>query len=118
MRGFTKRLVELLVLDDRSEKGGQTLTRNRHFSTFETAEGRRALKISRHLRSVERDLIAQIEQGNAPRITCKRNGKEIVSVEVEYRAVKGRRTAYLTRDEFEILLRNEMLSGLLGEVAG
>ncbi len=117
MRAFTKRLVEMLVRANRGDGEEQPLTRNRHFHTFETAEGRRALRVSRHLRSLEQELIAQLAQGNRPRISCRRNGKEIVSVEVEYRAVRGRRTAYLTREEFEILMGNKMLQGVLSEGA-
>jgi hypothetical protein len=118
MRAFTKRLVEMLIDAHRAPGDKPPLTRNRNFHTFETAEGRRALRVSRHLRSVEKDLIAQLAQGLSPRVTCHRNGKELVSVELEYRAVKGRRTAYLTREEFEILLGNKMLHGVLAGAAG
>jgi hypothetical protein len=118
MRAFTRRLVEMLIRSHRAGGDEQPLTRNRNFHTFETAEGRRALRVSRHLRSVERDLIQQLAQGKTPRVKCHRNGKDIVSVEVEYVAVKGRRTAYLTREEYEILLGNKMLQGVLAPAAG
>jgi len=122
MRAFTRRLVEMMVRAQRGNGEGegeeQSLTRNRNFHTFETAEGRRALRVSRHLKSVERDLLAQLAQGNTPRVTWHRNEGQIVSVELEYRAVKGRRRAYLTREEFEILLGNKMLQGILEPAVG
>ena len=100
MHSFVYRLVERLTDD------GPRLSRNRHFHTFLTPEGRQALRIARHLRSVARD-VAQAR--TAPR--CVRV-EDRVRIEIELG--DGVRTAWLERDEFEILRRMEGM-GALGD---
>ena len=46
MDAFVRRLVERLL------EPSEPLSRNRHFHTFETPEGRRALKLARRLRGI------------------------------------------------------------------
>lgn len=113
MRAFTRRLVERLRGAGCAEGEPGPLSRNRHFHTFETAEGRRALRIARRLRSLERDLVAQAAAGLRPRVTRVPDGEGVVSVEVEYRNLHGRRTAYLTAEEFEMLLANVAVRAIL-----
>lgn len=101
MHSFVYRLVERLTDD------GPRLSRNRHFHTFLTPEGRQALRIARHLRSVARD-VARARM--APR--CERIDDR-VRLEIELAA--GTRTAWLERDEFEILRRMPGMDGALPE---
>ena len=52
MDPFVRRLVQRLHDPKRP------LSRNRHFHTFATPEGQRALRTSRRLRSLQRDILA------------------------------------------------------------
>jgi hypothetical protein len=83
--------VERVVLRLRAEPG---FSRNRHYATFSSPEGRRALRIHRHLRSIERDL----EAGG--RLTVVReDGRVRLSIAGRH----ATRTAWLTEAEFRLL---------------
>ena len=101
MADFVERLVQRL----RQESG---FSRNRHFIALSSPEGRKALRIHRHLRSIERDLsggcAAQVERG--PQRVC-------LTI-----ACKGsRRVAYLTLSEFRLLCTSPIARAALGEAA-
>jgi hypothetical protein len=83
--------VERVVLRLRAEPG---FSRNRHFATFASPEGRRALRIHRHFRSIERDLAA----GAAARVDRDEGRLRITMV-----GPRGRREAWLTAAEFRLL---------------
>jgi len=83
--------VERIVARLRAEPG---FSRNRHFVAFSSTEGRRALRIHRHLRSIERDL----SRGSSA--TVVRGGER---VRLTLRSKWGLRTAWLTHSEFRIL---------------
>lgn len=102
MHSFVYRLVERLTAE------GPPLSRNRHFHTFVTPEGREALRIARHLRSVARDIAAAPEQP----VVEKEEGR--IRVEIPVRA--GVRTAWLERDEYRLLLKMPSVRGTLGEL--
>lgn len=91
MHSFVYRLVERLTGE------GPPLSRNRHFHTFVTPEGREALRIARHLRSVARDIAAAAER---PVIQTEEG-----RVRVEIPVPAGVRTAWLERDEYRLLCR-------------
>ncbi|HET9595345.1 MAG TPA: hypothetical protein VFP65_07180 [Anaeromyxobacteraceae bacterium] len=99
MDSFIERVVRRL----REEPG---FSRNRHFLAFASAEGRRALRIHRHLRSIERDLAA----GSEARIT-----REHQRVRLDLRSKRGARTAYLTLDELRLLSGSAAVRSALGE---
>jgi hypothetical protein len=84
---FVARVISRL----RQEPG---FSRNRHFMAFSSPEGKRALRIHRHLRSIETDLsrgwVATLER-TADRVA------------VTLRSRSSVRTAWLTEDEFRIL---------------
>jgi hypothetical protein len=80
-------------------------SRNRHFLALSSPEGRRAVRIARHLRSIEHDL----ELGWPAR--AERRGWRIL-VTVEYRS--GSRAAWLTGDEYRMLLSNPAARNALG----
>ncbi len=101
MHSFVYRLVERLTSD------GPRLSRNRHFHTFGTPEGKQALRIARHLRSVARDICAARQ---APTLAT-----EDHRVRVEIAVDSGVRTAWLERDEWEILRRMPSVRAALGE---
>ena len=101
MHSFVYRLVERLTDD------GPRLSRNRHFHTFVTPEGKQALRIARHLRSIASDIAAA---RGAPRYE-QVDGRVRVDIEV----AAGVRSAWLERDEFRILCRMPGVRAALGD---
>jgi hypothetical protein len=99
MAGF----VELAVRRMREDRG---FSRNRHFLALSSPEGRRAVRIARHLRSIERDL----EAGWPARVES-RDGRVLVTV--AYRG--GTRCAWLSEGEYRMLLANPTARAALGE---
>ena len=95
--------VERAVLRLRAEPG---FSRNRHFAAFSSPEGRRALRIHRHLRSIERDLSG----GCAASAT-----HEADRVRLDLTGKRGRRSAWLSRSEYRILLTSPIARAALGE---
>jgi hypothetical protein len=107
MRRFRLQLVEQLV----AHPG--TLSRNRHFETFADADGRAALRSSRHLRGLERDLLLQARTGTPARVEhTADNGERAVRIELG--VMRVRRVAYLSRGEYEVLLRRPGIRAALG----
>ena len=93
--------VERVVRRLREEPG---FSRNRHFLTFSSPEGKRALKIHRQLRSIERDL------SRASSATVDRAADR---VRLTLRSKSGLRTSWLTQDEFRILCTNPIVRSAL-----
>jgi hypothetical protein len=83
--------VERVVLRLRDDSG---FSRNRHFATFASPEGRRALRIHRHFRSIERDLRDGFEASV---------GRDAERVRITLVGKRGRRTSWLTPGEFRLL---------------
>lgn len=107
MDPFVRRLVQRM-LDPR-----QPLTRNRHFHTFSTPEGRAALRATRRLRSLQSDLEACAGEGHSP--TFIRHDLEDGNhrIELVMQRVHGRRTSLLQPAEFELLLELPGVRALL-----
>ena len=101
MHSFVYRLVERLTDD------GPRLSRNRHFHTFVTPEGKKALRIARHLRSVAQDIAAARRAPRYERVADR--------IRVEIAVASGVRTAWLESDEFEILLRMPAVRAAFGD---
>ncbi len=104
MDPFVRRLVQRLL--DPSEP----LSRNRHFHTFNTPEGRAALRIFRRLRSLQQDILSSAEEGLQPRATpvhrpaeADRQLEPSRKVEVVLQKIQGQRTTLLPEPEFELL---------------
>ena len=95
--------VERAVLRLREEPG---FSRNRHFAAFSSPEGRRALRIHRHLRSIERDLSGGCSASAI---------HEADRVRLDLVGARGRRSAWLTRSEYRILLMSPIARAALGE---
>jgi hypothetical protein len=102
MADFVLRAVERL----RDDAG---FSRNRYFLALSSPEGRRALRIHRHLRSLERDLTA----GAAATVA-----REAERIRLTLRGKRGSRIAWLSRAEFRILCGNPAVRAALGEDAG
>ncbi len=101
MADFVTRAVQRL----REDPG---FSRNRHTLALSSPEGRRALRIHRHLRSLERDLAA----GVAASVT-----READRVRLTFRTGRASRTAWLTRAEFRLLCDSPAVRAALGEDA-
>jgi hypothetical protein len=99
MAGFVERAVRRM----REDSG---FSRNRHFLALSSPEGRRAVRIARHLRSIERD----VEKGWPARVE-RRDGRVLVTV--AYRS--GHRSAWLSGTEYRMLLDNPAVRAALGE---
>jgi hypothetical protein len=100
MDAFVERVVRRL----RTEPG---FSRNRHFIAFSSPEGRHALRIHRHLRSIERDL-----SSGSSATALRSDGR----IEIRLRSKRGVRSAFLTPSEFRILLTNPIVRAALGDV--
>jgi hypothetical protein len=98
MEEFVERVVRRL----REEPG---FSRNRHFLTFSSPEGKRALRIHRHLRSIERDLSG----GSSARVE-----RAADRVCITLRSKRATRTAWLTHDEYRILCTSPLVRATLG----
>ena len=99
MSSFFLRLVERL----RQDRG---FSRNRHYLTLSSPEGKRALRMHRHLRSLEKDLS---RDGVDATVT-----HEDERVRLTLRSRRVSRTAWLSRLEFQILCGNPMVRRVLG----
>ena len=95
--------VERAVRRMRQDSG---FSRNRHFVALSSPEGRRAVRVARHLRSIERDL----EKGWPARAE-RREGRVLLTV--AYRG--GSREAWLSAAEYRMLLDNPVVRAALGE---
>lgn len=101
MEAFIERVVRRL----REDAG---FSRNRHFQAFSSPEGRRALRIHRHLRSIERDL------ARGCNASLDRAGDR---VRLTLRSGSGLRTAWLSPAEFRILCTSAAVRSALDRCA-
>ncbi len=101
MASFLQRLLERLRED-------RAFSRNRHYLALSSPEGKRALRIHRHLRSLERDLS---RDGVAATVT-----REAERIRLTLRGRRLQRTAWLSRAEFLVLCGNPAVRWVLGVV--
>lgn len=111
MDPFVRRLVERLFAP------GQPLSRNRHFHTFENAEGRKALRIRRRLEGLAKELAAMKAEGASPSVTRTTDEDGVVTIALRLAGPNGTRTAYLEEDELELLQRLPGVREALAEAA-
>jgi hypothetical protein len=98
MDPFVRRLVERLL------DPGQPLSRNRHFHTFATPEGRRALVVSRRLRALQKAVLECAARGGTLEVRRDPATRE-VELELLQAGLRSRRVATLERQEYELLRR-------------
>jgi len=101
MADFVERAVRRMRED-------RAFSRNRHFLALSSPEGRRAVRIHRHLRSIEADLV----RGHPVRV--ERHGDR-VCISMKYRG--GTRVAWLSAGEFRLLCTNPIARAALGAEA-
>lgn len=97
MDPFVRRLIERL------HDPSQPLSRNRHFHTFETPEGRAALRTSRRLKSLQKDILACAGEGGRAQFLRTEQDEGGFRVELSLERVSGRRISMLAEAEFELL---------------
>ncbi len=88
---------------ERLHDPSRPLSRNRHFHTFDTPEGRSALKVSRRLRSLQRDILACQREGKRARFYRHVNDAGEYRIELHFERIQGRRVSHLVDAEFELL---------------
>jgi hypothetical protein len=97
MDAFVRRLIERL------HDPSQPLSRNRHFHTFASPEGRRALATSRRLKSLQRDILACARQGQPATVEHRLDAAGEVEIQLQFAAILGKRSSRLRGAEFELL---------------
>lgn len=110
MDPFVRRLVERLHDPTRP------LSRNRHFHTFDTPEGRSALKVSRRLKSLQRDIMACHKEGRPARFARQLGEDGETRIELLMERIRGRRVSMLQDAEFELLAQLPGVREALEEV--
>lgn len=110
MDPFIRRLVERL------HDPAQPLSRNRHFHTFDTPEGRSALKVSRRLKSLQRDILACYREGHRARYFRRVGPEGDHRIELLMQRIQGRRVSHLQDAEFELLAQLPGVRDALEEV--
>ncbi len=98
MADFVARVVQRL----REDPG---FSRNRHTLALSSPEGRRALRIHRHLRSLERD----VRGGSAARVS-----RDEGRFRLELRNRLGSRTAFLSAGELRLLCADPAVRAAVG----
>jgi hypothetical protein len=109
MDPFVRRLVQRL------HDPARPLSRNRHFHTFDTPEGRSALKLSRRLRSLQKDLVACHREGGRPHVSRVDAVDGERRIELHMERIQGRRVSHLLDAEFELLRELPGVREALGE---
>ena len=97
MDRFVRRLVQRLLCE------GRPLSRNRHFHTFDTPEGRTALRMARRLRALARDVQRCLEEGGAVSLRTAPGPAAARPLEVCIAHKVGTHQAFLSHEELELL---------------
>jgi hypothetical protein len=96
MDPFVRRLVQ------RMSDPKRPLSRNKHFHTFESPEGRAAMKIFRRLTALKRDM-SDCEKSGGQCSVHKHEADGKVRVEITLERLRSRRTVTLEPVELELL---------------
>ncbi len=107
---LTYLIVRRLLRDDDVQ-----FSRNRNFEAYEDPQVKRAMRLYRHLQSLEDDLLA-LDDPQTVRLQAVERDEEQVTVRLVFSRQKGRRISYLAPREWELLLENERVSDILRTV--
>lgn len=97
MDPFVRKLV-LRLFDE-----GAPLSRNRHFHTFESPEGKQAMKISRRLKALQADIKKCRLAGGLSKVVATKGEDGVVKVEIRLENVRSTRHTTLDEMEYELL---------------
>jgi hypothetical protein len=112
MDPFVRRLIQ------RMHDPARPLSRNRHFHTFSTPEGRLALRTSRRLRNLQENILACSEEGRRARFIRHELEDGRHRIEILLERVNGRRVSFVAEAEFELLLELPGVRAALEEMRG
>ena len=112
MDPFVRRLIQ------RMHDPARPLSRNRHFHTFSTPEGRLALRTSRRLQNLQHDILACGEEGQPARFVRHPLGDGRHRIEILIERANGRRVSFVAEAEFELLLELPGVRAVLEEIRG
>lgn len=96
MDPFVRRLIERLF------DPAQPLSRNRHFFAFDNAEGRFALRTSKRLRALQKEILECAREGGGVR-TFHHESESGLRIELRLQRLRCTRVARLTADELTLL---------------
>lgn len=103
---LTHKIVRRLLRDD-----DVSFSRNKNFEAHEDAMVKRAVRIYKHLRSIERDLLAAGD--GEMRIDAIDRNPPRVTVRLSYPSAGGRRESYLTEQEWDLLTESDRIAEIL-----
>lgn len=103
------KIVRRLLRDD-----DVNFSRNKNYAAYEDAKVKRALRIFRHLRSVEDDILAAREGSVEIRAVEHQDGR--VVIRLHYPSGKGRRTSFMTAGEWKLLVESDRITDTLSDL--
>ncbi|MFP4597521.1 MAG: hypothetical protein ACLFVJ_04665 [Persicimonas sp.] len=104
---LTHKIVRRLLRDD--EVG---FSRNQNYEAYEDPKVKRAVRIFRHLRSVEEDLLEIDHSGEVALDAVEREPDRVV-VRLSFGGNGARRVSFLTPSEWGLLLENKRVTDIL-----
>ncbi len=110
MDPFVRKLV-LRLFDE-----GAPLSRNRHFHTFESPEGKKAMRISRRLKALQLDIAKCRDAGGASSVVATRDNEGVVKIEIRLAHLRSTRLTMLDEMEFELLKQLPGVKDLLNDL--
>ena len=103
---LTHKIVRRLLRDD-----DVSFSRNKNFEAHEDAMVKRAVRLYRHLRSIEHDLLAAGKGEMALEAVLQTD--EQVTIRLTYPSNGGRRESFLSTQEWELLLDSARVAEIL-----
>lgn len=107
---LTHRIVRRLLRDDDVQ-----FSRNKNFEAYEDPQVKRAMRLYRHLQSLEDDLL-DLDESDRARLEAVERREDQVTVRLVFAEKKGRRISYLKPREWELLLENQRVSDILRQL--
>lgn len=109
MDPFVRKLV-LRLFDE-----GAPLSRNRHFHTFESPEGKQAMRLFKRLKALKSDIAKCREAGGNSSVMTSRDALGSVKIEIRLEHLKSTRFTTMDEAEFELLCLLPGVRGALSE---
>lgn len=107
---LTYRIVRRLLRDDEVQ-----FSRNKNFEAYEDPKVQRAMRLYRHLQSLEDDLL-ELDDPEGVQLEAVERSEDEVTVRLIFADRSGRRISYLKPREWELLLENDRVSELLRDL--
>jgi hypothetical protein len=108
---LTYRIVRRLLRDD-----DVSFSRNKYYQAYEDRLVKRAVRIVRHLRSIEHDILEATSAGAPVRLEHVEEDGEVVTLRLSYAAGGGKRTSYVSSAEWDLLLESDRVADILRDL--